>query len=344
MPLFINWNNWKNAWKGGGSKNSLRRYYIIAGTYLAVIVMVFSLLVLRWGPKDLPELSETPLPPLESPLEEIINDDFNEASLQPFTGVGTDGDNASAGNPIDEGVPAAVPDAGDPAAETAEETAEAAATAETEEANTITSPHANPWPETMEEKPPLPVPAQPLPRWELHTPFGHYGANILPSGGLIHQLSRGVLLQAEPASYVSVLWDGNVSKVTVMQGLYRCSVLVQHDGGYSTYYGNLREVWVKEGAFVSRGENIGVMPYSRGDTDENTLTLPVSGNIPATGRSLEVRTVWSGTLSELPQQTIPALQPPQEGEGPTAEIPLLYLEVRQNSNFLDPLNFIRARN
>ncbi|MEW5920159.1 MAG: M23 family metallopeptidase [Bacillota bacterium] len=367
MPIYF---NWKKIWKGGGGKSGLQRYYIIAGTYLLVIVVVFSLLVLRWGrtpPLDLPK-TQMPVPELPFAAEKIVPDGVGETTTresempqsekQPVETGGMDREADDTDIPSAGGTPAAAPDTAGTAAETA----------------TFVLPplHGSAGRAGPAEKPDLPAAAHPLPRWELYTPFSQYRSTTLPSGGSVHHLSRGVLLQATPAAPVSALWDGVVTGVTVMQGLYRCSVLVEHDAGYSTYYGNLREVWVKEGNFVSRGENIGLMPFSsRGsgtspmpegerpaeiqvESGENELSLPVSGNIPAGGRSAKIRTIWSGPVSEFaqrgestappPQETMPALLPPGERESLTPENPILYLEVRHNSNYLDPLNFIRARN
>lgn len=332
MPLYFNWKKFK-FWKDGDSKNSLRRYYIIAATYLLVIVVVFSLMVLRWGPSTAPSWPESQLQQLDPPLEQASPDVAHEE--QPLE---------------DNEKPAEIPDS----EAVPDEDALSELNASYLE-STLLFPQSYDDGGDSAKKPELPAAAPPLHHWDLYTSFGKYGSMVLPSGGLIHHLSRGVLLKADPGSSVAVLWDGVVRKVAVMEGLYRCSVLVEHEGGYSSYYGNLREVWVKEGAFVSRGENIGMMPYSnRGNDGESAHALPVSGNIPTAGRPLQMRTIYSGPLPEEgksveafqpqpQQQEIPALLPPEE-QKPVPHNPLLYLEVRHNTNFLDPLNFIRVRN
>lgn len=332
MSLSANWKKWKAAWMAGGKK-SLRRYHLIAVTYLAVIVLALALLVARWSPPPLPGEEGGPgQPPPAFPLEAVTESD--PAAVAPDA-------------PPAPAAPGAAPTAPPPAP--------GAEPDHGPEPDAATFP-ALTWPDTAPVPAPaeqtLPPPARPLPRFKLYAPFGRHSADLLPSGGRLHRLSRGVLLQAEAAAPVSVLWDGRVSQVEVKQGLYRCSVLVEHDGGYSTYYGNLREVWVREGSFVSRGENIGVMPYSREDAAAGSPSLPVSGRIPAAGYALEVRTVFGGPRPDPLLPSLPAPPPPPQGErqGPGEAAaaappspPLLYLEVRRDGAFLDPLNFLGAR-
>ena len=339
MPLFL---KWKNFFKGGG-KGSLRSYYIIAGTYLVVVVVVFSVLVLRWG--TTPQLD---LPGYEG-REQIIGEDHPamESPIAPHSGevettdpATPSGDTANQipgdASGMDEGVTPIFPrDNGDAGYDSNEQ----------------------------EELSELPAAANPLPQWELALPFGDYLTTSLPSGGAMHHLSRGVLLRTTPAAPVSAIWDGVVTKVMIKDGLYRSSVLIEHTdhiGEYSTFYGNMREIWVTEGAVVSRGENIGLMGYTvngRGQS-EHESSLPVSGPGPAAvgtdGQSLKIRTIWSGYITDSSQmeeesvsdleESVPALLPTGEREGLPLDNPLFYLEIREGGTYLDPLNFIAERN
>ncbi len=337
MPLYL---NWKKLFKGSGKdgkgdgKDSLRRYYIIAGTYLLVVVVAFSVLVMRWGSSPQLELpgfegirqqeSGEQHPAMELPVDEEEKDRESEKLEQPGE---TDSDVVALSGETADHIP--VDDPGDDPGDKQEELTE------------------------------LPAPANPLSHWEIALPFGNYLSTSIPSGGVVHHLSRGVLLRTTPSAPVSALWDGVVTQVKVMDGHYRCSVLIEHTGHigeYSTFYGNMREVWVKEGTLVSRGENIGLMAYNTGrdEQPEYEGSLPVSGR-PTTGdgQSLEIRTVFSGYINDFPEvgtekcpssseESVPALLPSEEGL--PLDNPLFYLEVREGGTFVDPLNFITARN
>ncbi len=318
--------------KEGGGKDSLRKYYIIAGTYLLVVVVAFSVLVLRWG--TTPQLD---LPGFEGAMELPADEEEKESGEQP-------------GEPDSDAV---VLHSGESETSDALDLSD-----ETGDNIPVDDPGDDP-DEKDEELTELPAAANPLSRFEVTLPFGNYLSTSIPSGGAVHHLSRGVLLRTTPSASVSALWDGVVTQVKVMDGHYRCSVLIEHTGHigeYSSFYGNMREVWVKEGTLVSRGENIGVMAYSVGREEQAAFegSLPVSGP-PTTGegQSLAIRTVFSGYIGEFPEsgtepvpyfseESVPALLPSETGFPP--DNPIFYLEIREGGTFVDPLNFITARN
>ncbi len=227
----------------------------------------------------------------------------------------------------------------------------------------------------------LPQAASPLPEWSLHTPFNAYNSDLLPSGGVLHSFSRGVYFRATPGAPVSAIWDGYVLKTGGENSPFSNSVLIKHDGGFTSYYGNLREVWVEEGKYINRGENIGLMPhnlpretlavstsniYRAGNAGLNCGTNAAQENAEcAEGekcaerepRQVPVRTIfggyrggdivetWGGELiydgGEQPETPGNRASTPLFDE----TSPLLYLEVRfSNNSFLDPLEFIPARN
>lgn len=202
--------------------------------------------------------------------------------------------------------------------------------------------------------------ASPLLEWSLHSPFNSYNREALPSGGFLHRFSRGVYFRATPGAPVSALWDGYVVKTGGEDSPYSNSVLIEHDGGYTSYYGNLWEVWVEEGSFINRGESIGLMPHnSSRETVAVTTSKEDQGGRP---RQVPLRTIlrgyrdgeivelWSnggacygsGNQPNADEKTgIKKAQAPLFHE----ESPLLYLEVRYRGNsFLDPLKFIPVRN
>ena len=185
---------------------------------------------------------------------------------------------------------------------------------------------------------PLPQAASPLPAWQVCRPYGEYTSEKLPSGGRLHTLTRGINLTATPGAPVAALWDGRVSKIGGGDSSYSQFVVLEHSGGYVTFYGNLREVWVEEGGRVYRGEQLGLLPHF--PPVEPGVAQAVSAAAPAlqgeTGGEGEVllKTIFKGALGETETSAWPF----------EAGNPLLYLEVRQGNSYLDPLLFIGVRN
>jgi murein DD-endopeptidase MepM/ murein hydrolase activator NlpD len=187
--------------------------------------------------------------------------------------------------------------------------------------------------ETEAGGPSLPQAVSPVPKWELCQAFGEYTSEKLPSGGKLHRLARGVSLAAAPGTPVAALWDGRISKIGSAGSAGSRYIIVKHDAGYTTYYGNLREVWVQEGSTVYRGEHLGILPHF---PPESASVPAVSGPaFPKKSGEVSLKTVWKGVPGDS-GAGFPGLF--YEGN------PLLYLEIRQEGNFLDPLAFIGIRN
>ncbi len=249
----------------------------------------------------------------------------------------------------------------------------------------------------VEVSPALP-PASPLPDWYLYVAYGDYNSEVLPSGGMLHHRTRGVLLAGTPGASVSALWDGTVVTAGEKNFPFGCFVILEHEDGYRTLYGNLREIWVKEGEQVNRGENIGLLasaPSARNMTsagfsgdkndaanvntsDSNPLnSVPDSGKAVYASGMLPFQTVMSGfedgevrkflieddQWEEINPETdreILAAFGAQPGTGAVGkgekeekagmysafdgENPLLYLELRRDNQYIDPLLFINERN
>jgi septal ring factor EnvC (AmiA/AmiB activator) len=314
----------KDRQRGGESPSGTRsrgklfagRHLLMAGVYLVTVILLLSYVVLKWGKVPAPEL-----PGLESRMDgAFIEGEAVEEELSSVEG-GEKENSSSAESAAEQ---AAGLDAGtvDPEAETFM----------TEEQEVREIPAV---------QPPLPQAASPLAEWELYSPFGSYVAEKLPSGGSLHRMTRGVYLQAPPGATVAALWDGAVVKVGNESSPYGKSVLLRHDGGHISFYGNLHEVWVEEGRLVSRGENIGVLLPSRTEETEEAGEIAAAaweeGPVP-------IKTILKGYAEEVVASTETGAAPAEETFGVGEREHLLYLEVRLENNYLDPLRFIPARN
>jgi hypothetical protein len=298
-----------------------RRYFLMAGAYLVTVVLLLSLVVLKWGKTPFPEL-----PGVEREMEYGFREKESvDEELQPG-----EGDGKANGASVQPGMEEKVADLdGSGRLETGTEEKEDKTEKDGEEiaAAQVLFPQA----------------ASPLPQWELYSSFGSYVTEKIPSGGSLHRLTRGVYFQATPGAPVAALWDGLVVKVGSKGNLYNNSVLLEHEGGHKTFYGNLREVWVEEGSYVSRGENIGLLPYSLPmEADQENAPAEEPGPVP-------IKTIWKGYAGEeVAAQPEAGSEPAEDNFLPVSAFnegnPLLYLEVRLENNFLDPLQFIPARN
>lgn len=304
--------------KENGCKEGVfpRRYLIIAGGYLFTVVLLLSLIILHWG-----SAPATDLPGSEPKVEERLLEG-DEALLEEAEPAGG---YLEEKNGPEQRVTHNLDGAGQPGGSTGAESEEGGENQQQEKSASAVN--------TAQGL--LPRAASPLPQWELYRPFGSYFTEALPSGGSLHALSKGAYLLATPGAPVAALWDGLVVKAD------KSSVLLQHEGGYASYYGNLREVWVEEGYYVNRGENIGLMPHMRSgdETVESMAPAQASGSVP-------LRTVWKGYLDEnrqVGQKELPEIWE-EAKEALTGDKALLYLEVRWGKSFLDPLRFIPPRN
>ena len=296
------------------------RYLLMAGVYLVTVILLLSYVVLKWGKVSAPEL-----PGLESRMDGAFFE--GEAVEEELSSVEGDGKKNSS-----SAEPAATEQAAGPGTGTADPEAETFLTGE-QEARGISA-----------TQPPLPQAASPLAEWELYSPFGSYVAEKLPSGGSLHRMTRGVYLQAPPGATVAALWDGAVVKVGNESSPYGKSVLLRHDGGHISFYGNLREVWVEEGRQVSRGENIGVLPPSWAEETEEAKEIREIAAAAGEQGPVPIKTIWKGYAGEVVASTETGAAPAEETFGAGEREPLLYLEVRLENNYLDPLRFIPARN
>lgn len=93
--------------------------------------------------------------------------------------------------------------------------------------------------------------------------------------------SAGIDIQARAGAEVRSIFQGEVTKVIVFPGYNNC-IIIRH-GGYYTFYGNIKELYVKQGQKVETGESIGKI-----FTDEN-------------GTSVTHFQLWKGTTKLNPE-------------------------------------------
>ncbi|TGK01236.1 LysM peptidoglycan-binding domain-containing protein [Leptospira langatensis] len=85
----------------------------------------------------------------------------------------------------------------------------------------------------------------------------------LPYSNLSYYPNRGVLFKASRFKEVHPASSGKVVVLDQMDG-YRKYIILEHKGGYSSVYANLRSVSVKEGETVKPGETIGELEEGKG--------------------------------------------------------------------------------
>lgn len=160
-----------------------------------------------------------------------------------------------------------------------------------------------------DKKEALPQAADPLHEWKVHRDYGEYQTVLTPSGGKLHQFNKGILLQAEPGAEVAALWGGKVVNTEDKESVYGASLLVEHEKGYKTFYGNLLETWVEKGEKISRGEKIGLM-----------ATDPLDFPVAAVGVSAEDENMQQNQQKQqfpgedFPPQASPPDFPSDEGK------------------------------
>lgn len=332
-----------------------KRNIALAGVYLVLVVLLLSLTVIRWG--KIPFLE---IPGIEREMGNVIPGE-GAGDKGGFPGVAEGGASAEGpagmgSNPLlslgeegtgEEGL---VPDAGS-------ENLRGEEADRGEERREIPEEDSSLAVQAVDLS--LLKAASPLPEWSLHSSFNAYNREVLPSGGFLHGFSRGVYFRATPGAPVSVLWDGYVVKTGGEDSPYSSSVLIEHDGGYMSYYGNLWEIWVEEGSFINRGENIGLMSHN---PPQETLAVSAPNeDQDGRPRQVPVRTILRGYCGGDVVESWG--KGPGYGSGEQAnaddnagikkaqaplfyeESPLLYIEVRYRDNtFLDPIKFIPVRN
>lgn len=85
----------------------------------------------------------------------------------------------------------------------------------------------------------------------------------LPFSKVSYYPNKGVLFKAGRHKEVRTVSEGKVVVVDQMDG-YRKYIILEHGGGYSTIYANLRSVGVKEGERVKKGAPVGELEEGRG--------------------------------------------------------------------------------
>jgi len=416
----------QTAVASAGKKTFSRRFYYLGGLYLLTVVVLLAVVFLRMGMIPAPEI-----PGMDKDWTGVQSDDQagdvtlekEAGSLLPVedsdssaaaTDINTDTDTntntdmvtgsmpeTSAGNPPGDSSP-------DSAGEGFESSSQGLLSGGEDNPESLDlfpetgdsqfNPGDGSTTDAVEDLSPALPPASPLPDWYLHVAYGDYDSEVLPSGGMLHHRTRGVLLAGTPGASVSALWDGTVVNAGEKNFPFGRFVILEHEDGYSTLYGNLREIWVKEGDQVNRGENIGLLASapparnmtsagSSGDkndaanvnaSDSNPLNpAPDSGKAVYASGMLPFQTVMSGfeegevrkflieddQWEEINPETdgeILAAFGAQPGTGAVGkgekeekagmysafdgENPLLYLELRRDNRYIDPLLFINERN
>lgn len=94
--------------------------------------------------------------------------------------------------------------------------------------------------------------------------------------------SNGIDIQAQAGSEARAIFQGEVSRIIVFPGYNNC-VIVRH-GNYYTFYGNIQQVYVKQGDKVSAGQSIGSI-YT--DPEKGTAELHFQ--------------LWRGTVKQNPE-------------------------------------------
>ena len=337
-----------------------RNYLPLAGAYVLALILLAAVIISKQGQMPglqlpgkilLPNKAESGLPApevgytpgqTEDARPGAGGDEKTEAGPSAGTGPG-------AGDGLEKGTGARTgPETG--AGNSAPETAPAEEGGGTTEAPPAAGQRQSAGKETA--GPLLPKAASPLSTWQVSRPFGDYIGEALPSGGMLHTMTRGASLAAAPGAPVAALWEGRVGKIGGGDSSYGRSVVLKHSGGYITFYGNLREVWVEEGDRVSRGEHLGLLPHyppvEAGPGSTATAHHPVAAAAPAGAAATEApqQKGKDGGEVAVPLKTIHKGMIGGEMETSAwpfaAGNPLLYLEVRQGHSYLDPLSFIGA--
>lgn len=311
-----------------------RGYLPLAGAYIFALALLLTIFISRQGKIPFLELPGKVENQIESglPVEEAGRALHETSDIEPGIKAETNaGAGAGANLEMDAGAGTGAGTAGKEA-----QTETGAGTGVQTGGNTPAGELPAETPAIGKTAEPLPQAASPLPAWQVCRPFGEYTSEKLPSGGRLHTLTRGINLTATPGAPVAALWDGRVSKIGGGDSSYSQFVVLEHSGGYATFYGNLREVWVEEGSRVYRGEHLGLLPHF--PPVEPGAATAVSAVAPAqqgeTGGGVLLKTIYKGVLGE----TVTSAWPFEAGK------PLLYLEVRQGNSYLDPLHFIGVRN
>lgn len=88
-----------------------------------------------------------------------------------------------------------------------------------------------------------------------YTTVGQFGEHAHQSLSHVRVNSSGVDLQGEPSATARAVYEGEVTKIFVVEG-YNNTIIIRH-GNYLTVYSNLTSVFVKSGDKVKTGQPIG---------------------------------------------------------------------------------------
>lgn len=94
--------------------------------------------------------------------------------------------------------------------------------------------------------------------------------------------SSGVDIQTQAGSDARSIFQGEVTKVIAFPGYNNC-IIVRH-GGYYSFYGNIQQVYVKQGQKVTTGQSLGKV-YTDPDTGQSQMHFQL----------------WKGTVKQNPE-------------------------------------------
>ncbi|EMJ98873.1 peptidase, M23 family [Leptospira sp. B5-022] len=113
----------------------------------------------------------------------------------------------------------------------------------------------------VEKQLPENVPSSGTPKF--HAPLKVLPPVSLPYSNLTYYPNKGVLFKASRHKDVHPIRSGKVVVLDQMDG-YRKYIILEHKGGYSSVYANLRSVSVKEGETVKLGDSLGELEEGKG--------------------------------------------------------------------------------
>lgn len=94
--------------------------------------------------------------------------------------------------------------------------------------------------------------------------------------------SSGIDIQSQPGSDAKAVFNGEVTRVMAFPGFNTC-IIIRH-GGYYTFYGNIQNVYVKQGDKVTTGQTLGKV-----FTDPETNIAQIHFQL------------WNGTTKQNPE-------------------------------------------
>lgn len=80
--------------------------------------------------------------------------------------------------------------------------------------------------------------------------------------------SNGIDIQARSGAQARAVFGGEVSRVVAFPGFNNC-IIIRH-GGYYSFYGNIQQIFVKQGQKISAGQALGTV-YTDSDTGNSQL-------------------------------------------------------------------------